>query len=318
MSRFDITIAGEINLDLVLYGLPEQMPLERELIADRFSLTLGSSSAILAHNLGALGLKVGFATKTGSDPLGEIALQRLEAMHVCVSHGIPATDEQTGVTVLLHHGKTRHILTYMGVMQKMNIHDIDLSFVSSSRHFHVSSLFLLKGLQGDLPRLCHEMKQRGLTLSLDTNDDPDDTWGEPLGQMLQLVDVLLPNEDEAKRIARADDLDTAINSLARQVPIVAVKCGSRGCIVQKGQSRWVVPGLQVEPVDTIGAGDSFNTGFLKSYLAGLPLEECGAAGNATAALSTLRTGGTEAFRDPKLIREFLRQTPSLIENIVEQ
>jgi sugar/nucleoside kinase (ribokinase family) len=314
MSRFDITIAGEINLDLILYGLPEQMLMERELIADRFTLTLGSSSAILAHNLGALGARVGFATKVGSDPLGKIALQRLRAMDVDISHPLPTPSEQTGVTVLLHHGKTRHILTYLGVMEKMSLHDIDLSFLSSSRHFHVSSLFLQKGLQRDLPGLCRELKQQGLTLSLDTNDDPDDLWGEPLGEMLQLVDILLPNEDEAKRMTKIDDLDLAIDALARQVPIVVVKCGRRGSIVQKGSSRWVVPTVPVEPVDTIGAGDSFNAGFLKSYLAGLPLEECAAAGNATAAVSTLRSGGTEAFRDPNLLRQLLQQNATILEN----
>lgn len=311
MSRFDITVAGEINLDLILYGLPEQMQVERELIANQSILTLGSSSAILAHNLGALGVRVGFATKVGSDPLGEIALQRLQAMDVAVSHVAPTASEQTGVTVLLHHGKTRHILTYLGVMEKMSLNDIDLSFLSSSRHFHVSSLFLQKGLQRDLPGLCRKLKQRGLTLSLDTNDDPDDLWGEPLGEMLQLVDVLLPNEEEARRMTHTDDLDLAIDALARQVPIVVVKCGRRGCIVQKGPARWAVPALQIETVDTIGAGDSFNAGFLKSYLAGLPLEECAMSGNAAAALSALRSGGTEAFRDSNLLWQFLQQNSTV-------
>ncbi len=318
MSRFDITIAGEINLDLILYGLAEQMPVERELIANQFTLTLGSSSAILAHNLAALGVRVGFATKVGSDPLGKTALQRLREMDVDVSHVAPAPDEQTGVTVLLHHGKTRHIVTYLGVMEKMSLSDVDVPFLSSSRHFHVSSLFLQKGLQRDLPGLCRELKQRGLSLSLDTNDDPDDLWGEPLREMLQLVDVLLPNEDEARRMTHTDDLDLAIDALAQQVPIVAVKCGRRGSIVQKGSTRRVVPALQVETVDTIGAGDSFNAGFLKSYLAGLPLEECAASGNATAALSTLRSGGTEAFRDRNLLRQFFQQNAIVFEDAAEQ
>ena len=70
MSRLDIAIAGEINLDLVLYGLPEQMPLERELLASGFAITLGSSSAILAHNLAALGSRVGFVTKVGDVACG--------------------------------------------------------------------------------------------------------------------------------------------------------------------------------------------------------------------------------------------------------
>ena len=70
MPRFDVTIAGELNLDLILYGLPEQLPPERELLADRMMLTLGSSSAIVAHNLAALGSRVGFQSRIGDDPLG--------------------------------------------------------------------------------------------------------------------------------------------------------------------------------------------------------------------------------------------------------
>jgi sugar/nucleoside kinase (ribokinase family) len=111
-------------------------------------------------------------------------------------------------------------------------------------------------------------------------------------------------------MTRTNDLDAAIEILARQVPIVAVKCGSRGSIVQTGTDRYVAPPLRVEPVDTIGAGDSFNAGFLKAYLQGLPLGECAAAGNASAALSTLRSGGTEAFRDKDLLSRFLQENPS--------
>src|ERR1039458_391231 len=85
-KRFDVTIAGEINLDLVLYGLPEVMPLDRELLATDFRLTLGSSSAIVAHNLAALGVSVGFVTRLGDDPLGSIALERLAEKGGDVSH----------------------------------------------------------------------------------------------------------------------------------------------------------------------------------------------------------------------------------------
>src|SRR5712691_5956383 len=85
MPRFDVTIAGELNLDLILYGLPDELPPERELLADRMMLTLGSSSAIVAHNLAALGARVGFVSRIGDDPLGQIALDRLAAGGVDVS-----------------------------------------------------------------------------------------------------------------------------------------------------------------------------------------------------------------------------------------
>ena len=149
------------------------------------------------------------------------------------------------------------------------------------------------------------MKAEGLTLSLDTNDDPDDKWGSALDELLGMVDIFLPNDDEACRISGKKDADNAIEVLAQRVPLVAVKCGKRGALVQKGSQRWEVPANPVTPVDTIGAGDSFNAGFLAAYLRGESPNACAAFGNRTAALSTLRPGGTESFRDSSLVQKLL-------------
>src|SRR5258706_13568124 len=119
MSKLDIAIAGEINLDLILYGLPEQMPVERELLASNFAVTLGSSSAILAHNLAALGSRVGFITKVGDDELGQLALRRLGAAGVDLTRTVRAKDAGSGVTVILPHERDRHILTYLGTISKL-------------------------------------------------------------------------------------------------------------------------------------------------------------------------------------------------------
>src|SRR5580692_10741586 len=108
MPHFDVTIAGELNLDLILYGLPEQLASERELLADRMMLTLGSSSAIVAHNLAALGSSVGFQSRIGDDPLGQIALERLEQGGVDASEvRRVSASTSTGLTVILHHGTWR-------------------------------------------------------------------------------------------------------------------------------------------------------------------------------------------------------------------
>ncbi len=304
--RFDITIAGETNLDLILYGLAEQMPVERELLATDFRMTLGSSSAILAHNLAALGLSVGFITLLGEDALGNLALARLSEKGVdlgCVKKAAGGT--ATGVTILLHHGATRHILTYPGTMFEMSASDLDMDYLASGRHFHLSSLFLHKALQVDLPRIFRELKAAGLTLSLDTNDDPEDRWEAGLDELLGIVDIFLPNEDEARRITGASDAESAAALLAKRVPVVVVKCGKRGALVRSGDQQWTIQTELVTPVDTIGAGDSFNAGFLSAYLRGEPLTACAAFGNKTAALSTLRSGGTESFRDPALLVSLL-------------
>jgi len=304
---FDITIAGEINLDLILYGLPQEMPVERELLASGFEATLGSSSAILAHNLAVLGAKVGFVTRAGTDDLGKVALERLKESGADVTHATFDSAKPTGVTVLLPHGKERHILTYLGTMSEMTVADLDLEYLKSSRHFHLSSLFLQRGLATDLPNLFRELKRAGLTISLDTNDDPDDEWGGVLDELLGLIDVLLPNEAELCRIAHKETIEDALEVLSARVPCVAVKCGARGSFVLQGGKKIEADPVNVTPVDTIGAGDSYNAGFLSAWLRGLPLEVCAHAGNITGALSTLRSGGTEAFRDRELVSSFLKE-----------
>lgn len=308
MKKLDISIAGEINLDLIMYGLPELMPVERELLGTDFQLTLGSSSAILAHNLSVLNARVGFITLVGKDALGKVALERLGESGVDLSRvRVNEGRTSTGVTLILPHGRERHILTYLGTMAELRLQDLDLDYLKSAGHFHLSSQFLLKALEPDLPALFRELKSAGLTISLDTNDDPSGQWGGVFPELLKYVDVLLPNEGEACRIAKKETLDEALDELARRVPCVAVKCGSRGSVVSMGGRKFSVSGVSVTPLDTIGAGDSFNAGFLFGWVHGWAPDQCAYAGNVTGALSTLKVGGTEAFRDRDLVRRFLSE-----------
>jgi len=174
-----------------------------------------------------------------------------------------------------------------------------------SRHFHLSSLFLQTGLHAGLPQLFDDLKSAGLTVSLDTNDDPTGVWRGVLDLLLDRIDVLLPNEDELLQIAGSSTAEQALDKLAPRIPLIVVKCGARGALVQRGEQReWVAP-LFVEPVDTIGAGDSFDAGFLNAWLRGEDPMRAAAMGNLTGALSTLRPGGVAAHRDVSLRTQFL-------------
>ncbi len=305
----DISLVGETNLDLILYGLPEEMPVEREILGSGFDMTLGGSSSILAHNLAVLGARVGFVSEVGDDAMGSIANGYLEESGVNLAQFRRKVGAKTGVTILLPHGNKRHILTYAGVMSELRIDDLDLAYLTSARHFHLSSLFLQTGLHAGLPLLFDHLRSAGLTVSLDTNDDPSGTWRGVLDLLLDRIDILLPNEDELLQIAGAATAEEALDKLAPRIPLIVVKCGSRGALVQRGRERhWIQP-LVVEPVDTIGAGDSFNAGFLNAWLRGDDPISAAAAGNLTGALSTLRPGGVAALRDVSLRNEFLGRHP---------
>jgi len=308
MPRFDVTIAGELNLDLILYGLPEQLPPERELLADRMMLTLGSSSAIVAHNLSALGSRVGFQSRIGNDSLGQIALDRLQQGGVDVSRVRRVSGSTTtGLTVLLHHEAWRNILTYSGTIAETSWDDLDLDYLADSRHFHFSSYYLQRALRPRVGELFRRLKAKGLTISLDTNDDPDDRWEGGLLEVLKHVDVFLPNAREACKAAGTEDLEAAIRKLSRSVPMVVVKLGRKGALAQRGGERLTSPSREVVAVDTVGAGDSFDAGFLHEYVKGSDLPTCLASGNRAGALSTTRPGGTEAFRDAAHREKFLQE-----------
>jgi sugar/nucleoside kinase (ribokinase family) len=305
MPKLDVAIAGEINLDLILYGLPEQMPTERELLASGFAITLGSSSAILAHNLAALGSRVGFVTKVGEDSFGSLALERLRERGVDLA-GI-AHGAKSGVTLILPHGAQRHILTYPGTISELRFEDLDLDYLASARHFHMSSLFLQRELLPHVPELFRRMKSSGLTTSLDTNDDPADRWDSVLEEILPHVDILLPNEREAMKMTRADEVETALSRLAQKVETVVVKMGASGALAIRNGRRFGAPAVPVTVIDPIGAGDSFDAGFLHQFLRGADLTTCLAYGNLCGAFSTTDYGGTEAFRDAARMQDFFRR-----------
>ena len=309
LSRFDITLVGEANLDLLLYGLPEELTVEREWLADRMVMTLGGSPAITAHNLAALGSRVGFITPTAKDVFAGICAGYLRDSGVDVS---PVECEgSTGISILLQHEHARRMLTYPGVTAALRFQELDLGYLASSRHFHLSSYFLQEGLRADAARLLAWCKQTGLTTSLDTNDDPSGEWDASTLGLLDHLDILMPNEREACQLTREPDPEAAIEVLAKRVPLLVVKQGKRGAMARRGSERWVAPGIEADSVDAVGAGDSFNSGFLHGFVRGWSVDECLELGNLAGAYSTTSLGGIEAFRGPEKWQTFITEHSSL-------
>ena len=306
-NNLRISVVGELNLDLVLYGLPGRFDLDREYLASDLTLTLGSSSAIFAHNFALLGNSVEFHSAVGDGPLGKLCLERLKESGVDVSAVKNFLAKKTGLTVILPQPEKRFILTYPGVMAEMRFEDLDLPRIFGARHLHLSSYFLQKALRPRVPDLFRLAKEAGLSTSMDTNDDPDDRWDQEVLEVLPWLDVLLPNEYECCRLARTDDPMLALDFLAARVPLVVMKRGEKGVLARRGSESFEAPPPKVAAVDTIGAGDSFDAGFLHQFIRGAKIEECLRYGNLTGALSTTRSGGTEAFREAQHRESFLAQ-----------
>jgi sugar/nucleoside kinase (ribokinase family) len=127
---------------------------------------------------------------------------------------------------------------------------------------------------------------------LDPGSDPDACWGREIFDVLRHVDVFLPNQDEACALTGTNTPEDALHALDNGITRSVVKAGSRGAFLRERGESVFAPAYALNPVDTTGAGDSFNAGFLHAWLRDLPLRDCLRWGNACGALSTRGVGGT--------------------------
>jgi sugar/nucleoside kinase (ribokinase family) len=295
---FDVLVAGEINPDLILTGdvTPEFGQVEK--LVDSAALTIGSSSAIFACGAARLGLKVAFIGVCGKDDFGRFMLDEMSRRGVDVSNVIICADGQTGVSVILNRNLDRAILTHPGLIAELQASDISDALLSRSRHLHVASYFLQTKLQPDLPDLFRRAHSLGLTTSLDTNYDPSGEW-MGFDELLSVTDVFLPNQAEALSVTKSFDVVSALKQLATKVQLVVVKLGAAGALACQGSIITRAESIPVNVVDTVGAGDSFDAGFIFGYLNNWQTEKSLQLACACGALSTQRAGGTNGQPDIK-------------------
>jgi len=289
----DLLVAGEINPDLILSGDVEPVFGQVEKLIERADLAIGSSSAIFACGAARLGLKVAFIGVSGEDVFGRFMLAAMQARGVDTSAVIVDPTQQTGLSIILNRGVDRAILTHLGTIASLRAEQIPDHLLRQARHLHVASYFLQTALQPDLPELFDRAHTFGLTTSLDTNWDPSGEW-RGFEHLLPKVDIFLPNEAEACGVARTPVLDEALRILASKAGIVALKRGAHGAVAQRGSQTFKVESIPVKVVDTVGAGDSFDAGFLYGYLNGWELTKSLRLAAVCGALSTQSAGGTAA------------------------
>lgn len=293
-KEFDVVAVGDLNADLILAGDVTPVFGQVEKVIDDATLTMGGSTSIFACGAARLGLRVAFVGKVGRDPIGDFLLD------VLVSRGIDVAgvrrDEQikTGLTTILSRGVDRAMLTYLGTLGVLAYDDVDWSIAARARHLHLGSYYMLDALRPAIPQLFAEAHAHGLTVSLDTNYDPTEQWDGGIDAALANVDIFLPNETEAKAIGRGATWQAGLAHLAARVPIVAVKRGGDGATAQRGEELLTAPPIPVHVVDTTGAGDSFNAGFVYGHLAGWSLERTLAFAVACGSASTRAAGGIES------------------------
>lgn len=300
----DVIVIGELNVDIILNGIESVPVIGKEILADSMSVTLGSSSAIFASNLSSLGTKVSFLGKVGDDNFAQIVLDSLNSKKVDTSHIIKSPSLRTGATIVLNYDQDRANITFPGAMDDLNINDIDFDFLSGARHMHFSSCFLQPGIRHDLPALFRRAKESGLTTSLDAQWDPEEKWDLPLKELLPFVDLFLPNMKEFMFLTNSVSAGEGIEKIRSFANYVVIKNGREGALAWNGEEMIHQPAFVNDRViDCVGAGDSFNAGFIKDFINNEPLKKCLESGVLAGAVNTTMGGGTAAFINPENFRK---------------
>ncbi|MBV9963712.1 MAG: carbohydrate kinase family protein [Parafilimonas sp.] len=307
-KKFDVLVAGELNIDLILDRLDQFPVIGKEIMAGEMIYTLGSSSAIFASNLSTLGGSVNYCGCIGNDNFGDKILNDLAVKNVNTSNIIRSKTSGTGITVAFNFEQDRAMVTYPGAMNELEQNHITDDMLKQAQHLHVSSIFLQHGLKPGLIDLFKRGKQFGLTTSLDPQWDPAEKWDCDWKNLLPYVDVFLPNIEELKNIAQKTNFADAVNALRNSANLIVAKNSTEGATAYyKNEIVEQAAFINHDFVDAIGAGDSFNAGFISRFIQKKSLKECAELGAVCGAINTTQKGGTTAFTDLNTVRKIAKE-----------
>lgn len=307
---YDVLVAGELNVDIILNHLNKFPEMGKEVLAEQMTITLGSSSAIFASNLSVLGTRVVFAGALAKDQFGNQILSSLQEKGVVTDHIVFTNDRSTGATIALNFDEDRAMITYPGAMSVFSLEDVPEKLFSESKHLHVSSIFLSVKLKEQVCKLFRKAKSFGLTTSLDPQWDPEEQWDIDFKSLLPDVDVFLPNESELLALTGSVSTEEAVKKIqGYSNNILIVKSGRDGAFLRKGEESIHQPAFLNEKVaDSIGAGDSFDAGFIHQFIQGKSLRQCLEFAALTGAINTTRAGGTTAFQNFEQVKAIAQST----------
>lgn len=307
-KKFHVLVAGELNVDLILNQLEKFPETGKEIIANKMTFTLGSSSAIFASNLSVLGSSVCFCGRVGHDAFANKILADLTLKGVDVNYIQRSSTSDTGISVAFNFNEDRAMVTYPGAMTELEESHITDSMLQNAGHLHVSSIFLQPRLKPRLALLFSRAKNLGLTTSLDPQWDPAEKWDCHWHELLRYTDIFLPNIEEIKNITAKPTAEHAMEALKEHCKVMVIKNGKEGAIIWTGNKILHQPAFVNNHVaDAIGAGDSFNAGFIHSFVQDKTIGECAEFGALCGAINTTRSGGTAAFTDIDTVKRIALQ-----------
>ncbi len=308
MKIFDVLVIGELNVDIILDKIQGFPVIGKEIISNQMNVTLGSSSAIFASNLSSFDNKVAFLGKIGKDNFAQIVTKSLEQKNVNTDYIIKSEKYKTGLTIVMNYNMDRANVTYPGAMEHLKESEATPALLKKAKHLHLSSVFLQTGLLPHIVQLFKKAKDLGLTTSMDPQWDPSEQWALNLPELLPYIDVFMPNKEEFKHLTKSENLQTGLAKVKSYAKNIVIKDGENGAHLWNGKELISKPALlNANVVDCIGAGDSFDAGFISEYIKGSNLERCVEIGNLSGAINTTASGGTTAFENLSQIKKIAKE-----------
>lgn len=301
-----VLFVGEINVDVMMGGMATPPIVDREVPSKTWDVVLGGSTMISACAYSSLGGEAWFAGLAGKDEYGDFMLRGMRDMGLNTDLVQRSTEVRTGVTVNMISGNTRTQATYPGTIEEYDGAGLTEAALRGLSHIHFAGVYLETKLRPRLGGVLETARKLGLTTSLDPQWDSTEGW-EYMDQWLPLLTYLFVNSDEAMSITKAATPEAALEALASRTSCPLVKVGKEGALARVDGKIQAVKGREVTPVDTTGAGDSFNAGFLYGRIEkGMEILEAIRFANACAARSCLFVGGTDARSSYQDVVEFMR------------
>lgn len=286
-------MAGEFFFDLIFHHLPRLPKLGEELKTDNFALALGGGAVTTALTLARLGQPVELASAVGDSVLDRFALTELRRGRVDTRSVRQEKGSMGAITVAVSLRRDRYFLTYMGANAVLERHLLSPSLrrrFGQARHVHFG---LSPQRWEPFVRLVGWLRGRGVSTSWDLGWNPQAAREPAFRRLCRLLDIAFYNRDEALRYSRTTTPRAALERLAAAGQCVVIKLGAQGALAvgPDGRVRRAAA-HKVRAVETTGAGDAFNGGFLHAWVSGRDLSECLRAGNVCGALSTRVPGGS--------------------------
>ncbi len=303
-------VVGSVYWDLIFFGLNEPPSPGVEVRTDRFSMTPGGGGYITAVGLARLGVRTAVRTYVGRDRLGQLLLEAMRREELDVSGVKRHRTLGTAISVAFSTSGDRGFLTYKGCALDTGalLRGWSRSAVRGARHVHFAGI--RPPFEPHLS-LLQRLRDARITTSLDIGWNPEVYAASGFREIVKQVTIFMPSHRDAQWFTGRADPEEAVRALGELVPVPVVKLGPDGAVGQeRGRIVHVRP-PKVEVVDTTGAGDAFDAGFIWAYERRAPLEQCLRAGNICGALSTRAPGGTAAFPRLRQVRAALRQAVRL-------